>query len=457
MKMFCFLCVFIGKICKIWYTKIETNEGAGMVYLFFAGYIALFIISMVLYLPKLFQIFSAHKKPTKKIAKAKRKIALVIPARNESKIIGDLFDSIKKQTYDRDFFDVHVLVKDPNDPTIEMAEDIGAEVFVCTTQKCKGDVLHDFFEKLLQGDIKKYEAFAIVDADAVLTENYLEELNNALEYDCDVFQTRKLIKNFLGDKNSRSFISNSSALIYPIVDDMSNTFKSTKNLPLNLCGQGLMIRRKVIEEKNGWHYKSLTEDYELRMDSVLHNFKAMYYPYAALYTEEVVTYKENIKRKMRWLVGRAQCDNLYGDKIKEKLKGEKPSLLLKFDLYYYSVAIFVFLISTVLMAIFGVLLTAYLITLGNLQWIASLCLLVIIPLLMPYLLLWCFSLIAMIHYRDAFSKITLQEKIATLFYSPFNLFEFAPLYLRASIVAKRQFEWTQTERVEYDKQKTVEK
>lgn len=420
-----------------------------MVYIIFAVYIFLFIVSTVLYLPKLFQIFSSNKKTKRLIAKNKRKIGVVIPARNESKIIGDLFKSIQKQTYDKNYFDVFVLVKDHNDPTISMAKKIGANTFVCPTQKCKGDVLHDFFDKMLKENIKEYDAFVIIDADAVLTENYIEELNNALEHDCDIVQTRKLIKNFLGDKSSRSFISNSSALIYPIIDDLSNAFKSSKNLPLNLCGQGLMIRREVIEKKNGWHYKSLTEDYELKMDSLLHGFKAIYYPYAVIYTEEVLTYKENQKRKLRWLVGRAQCDNLYGEQIKNKLKKEKTSLLLKFDLYYYSVAIFLFLISTVIIFILGILLTSYYIVIGNLQWIASLFLITLLPFTMPYFLLWCFSLIAMINYRDAFSSITLQEKITTLFYSPLNLFDFAFLYIKANIKAKKGLEWSATKRVSY--------
>ena len=424
-----------------------------MVYICFAVYTFILLISAVLYLPKLLQIFSSHKKIKKIVSNSKRKIGIVVPARNESKIIGDLFESIKKQTYDKTFFDTFVLVKDHNDPTIVMAKDMGAKVFVCPSQKCKGDVLHDFFDNMLKENIKEYDAFVIVDADAVLTENYVEELNNALEYDCDIIQTRKLIKNFLGDKTTRSFICNSSALIYPIIDDLSNTFKSHKNLPLNLCGQGLMIRRQVIEKKKGWHYKSLTEDYELRMDSVLHNFKSIYYPYATLYTEEVLTYKENQKRKLRWLIGRAQCDNIYGSQIKDKLKEKKSSLLLKFDLYYYSIAIFLFLICSVLTVVWGSLLTAFYILNSNLQWIASLFLLILVPFTMPYFLLWCFSLIAMINYKDAFSNVTLQEKITTLFYSPFNLFEFVFLYIKANIKAKKGFEWSSTKRVDYKKLK----
>ena len=45
-------------------------------------------------------------------------------------------------------------------------------------------------------EFESYEAFVVVDADAVLAPDYMTELNNALEYDKDVYNTRKLIKNY---------------------------------------------------------------------------------------------------------------------------------------------------------------------------------------------------------------------------------------------------------------------
>ena len=77
----------------------------------------------------------------KRYAREKRRIALLIPARDESRVIGDLFDSILRQTYDRENFDVNVIVKRADDPTVEMAKKLGFSVFVVPDQTCKGAAL----------------------------------------------------------------------------------------------------------------------------------------------------------------------------------------------------------------------------------------------------------------------------------------------------------------------------
>ncbi|MDE5897281.1 MAG: glycosyltransferase, partial [Clostridia bacterium] len=247
-------------------------------YIFFAS------LSFLLYIPKLMQFCYAFKKPQHKKAKAARKIGLVVPALDESKVIGDLFDSIEKQNYAKEHFDVNVIVKDENDATVQMAKALGYNVFVVHDQTCKGEALDGYFKQLSPETFESYEAFVIVDADAVLAPDYVTELNNALEYEYDIFLTRKFIKNYLGDRKQRTIFSNCSALTYPILDTLGNNYRMEKGLPMNMCGQGMMVRRNVIEELGGWPYRTLTEDYELKLDSVLRGFKSMYYPYAFIYT-----------------------------------------------------------------------------------------------------------------------------------------------------------------------------
>ena len=130
-------------------------------YVFFA------ILSFVMYLPKIVQFCYAFKKPPHKKATGLRKIGLVIPALDESKVIGDLFDSIEKQDYDRAYFDVNVIVKDPTDPTVAMAKALGYNVFIVPNQTCKGEALDGCFKQIPQESFDGYAAFVIIDADAV--------------------------------------------------------------------------------------------------------------------------------------------------------------------------------------------------------------------------------------------------------------------------------------------------
>lgn len=184
---------------------------------FLIAYIVLTTVSFLAYIPRLIGFFYAFKKPRYTRAETKRRIGVIIPARNESKVIGDLFASIARQDYDRACFDVNVIVKDADDPTVAMAEAMGARVVTVPDQCCKGDALDGFFRALSKEEMAGYDAFVIVDADGVLSPNYLTELNNALENDYDIFLTRKYMKNCLGDRSKRTVFSNNSALTWAAI------------------------------------------------------------------------------------------------------------------------------------------------------------------------------------------------------------------------------------------------
>ncbi|MBD5131065.1 MAG: glycosyltransferase family 2 protein [Clostridiales bacterium] len=424
-----------------------------VVYSVLIAYGVIVLIAALLYIPKYAQICGTLKRPSRKVATAKRKISLVIPARNESKAIVDLFDSILTQDYDKDYFDINVIVKDENDPTIEMAKKINANYFVVPEQKCKGDALDGYFKSLSPEQMKSYDAFVIIDADAVLTPNYVTELNNALEYDRQIFVTRKYIKNYLHGKKCRSLTCNCAALVYPVLDEVGNMYRARKKIPLNYCGQGLMLRREVIEQLDGWPYRSLTEDYELKMDSLLRDFTSLYYPYAIIYTEEVVKHRDSYERRLRWVTGYSQCDKRYMKDVKAKIKNEKGSAALKFDFLHYKFPVFLFLMITVLTVLTGVGLAVFYALLDSEQlWHNALIYLVGLPSVLLYLVLFVYGLILMLSYLDALTALSGWEKFLTLLVMPFFLLEFVPLYVQSRFRAKKpQKDWRQSNRIDYSK------
>ncbi|MDE7213821.1 MAG: glycosyltransferase, partial [Anaeroplasmataceae bacterium] len=108
------------------------------------------------------------------------RFAIVIPARNEGKTILPLLDSILKQTYDKEFFDVYIVVKDPEDPTIKMIEEhpLAASIFIDEEQKTKGHALDYGMKEILKCE-KKYDGYFIIDADCILDSLFLCEMNRA--------------------------------------------------------------------------------------------------------------------------------------------------------------------------------------------------------------------------------------------------------------------------------------
>lgn len=385
-----------------------------------------------------------------RVAKQKRKLSLIIPARDESGVIGDLFNSIRKQTYPKEFFDVTVIVKDGDDPTVKMAEEYGINPLVVSEQKCKGDALDGYFKSLKEDGLEGYDAFVIVDADALLTPEYLEELNNALEYNCQIFLSRKLIKNFLGGRKQRSIYTKCSALTYAQIDDLANIYRTRKAIPVNMCGQGMMLRREAVKLMGGWKYRTLTEDYELKMDCFLKGFTSMYYPYAVLYTEEPLSRKDDYARRVRWLTGFSQCDRKYKKLIKRKAKAYGAVTEGEREYFYSLVPLIIFIVNTLIAMLAGVGLALFYALTKSGLWIESLLYLTLLPFGVVYVLLLIYSITCLFAMRDAFKTIPLAEKICTVLFAPFYLLEYFPIFINSRKKAKSEQAWQPVQRVSYE-------
>ncbi len=418
---------------------------------FLIAYIVIASLAALLYLPKLVTFRYAFKKPPRRKVTARRNISLVVAARNESKTIPPLLDSILKQNYDHDYFTLNVIVKDEHDPTIELVKAIGGNIFVVPEQTCKGDALDGYFKAIGEG-IKAFDAFVIVDADAVLSYDYVTRLNEALEYDSDIFITRKFNRNLYGGRNTHTIFSDCAALLWPILDDLGNSWRTQHNVPLNLCGQGMMIRRGVIEKIGGWPYRTLTEDYELRLDSFVKGFTSMYYPYAVIHTEEATSRDEDYYRRLRWLTGYAQCDKKYRAQIKAQAKKRGRLTMGELDYLYGYFPIVLFAVITVFTMLAGALLTAMYAVHLNPLWTQALSYLVALPFGVMYVLLELYSLLAYLSCKRMFDPLTKREKLGMMLFNPIYPLEFCPIYVRAVFYARngKAPAWRQTDRVDYE-------
>lgn len=278
------------------------------------------LIFFALYLPRIIGYVFAFI-PQKKLTNDKKnKFALVIPARNEGKTILPLLESINKQTYDRDYFDVYVIVKEKNDPVINYAKLVKATAYVDETQTCKGDCLNYGLKKILSDHPGVYDAFSIVDADCILDADYFTEMNNALSSGADVINSKKYIKNFyFGSKSDVTLAVRFNSLIWYFMDSLGNKFKSQFGITTMTITTGIVIKSHIIEKYNGWiHRNTLTEDMEFQRDCALNDYKTMYYTPAVIYVEESPTLSETNKRRSRWMDGLTHADFLFASRLLKK-------------------------------------------------------------------------------------------------------------------------------------------
>ena len=150
--------------------------------------IGLMCLSLVLMCVKIaahiYGLMPAVKLPE---AKTNHKFAILIPARNESHVINNLLQSLQKQEYPKDKYDIYVIVESADDPTNEICKQYeNTQVFVRPNLdiKRKGAALDQMLKYLLENNISKekgYEAYFVFDADNIVAPNFLFEMNKTFD------------------------------------------------------------------------------------------------------------------------------------------------------------------------------------------------------------------------------------------------------------------------------------
>lgn len=126
------------------------------------------IISIIFTLCYFYQfvyvLVGLFKKPKKFQASKKHRYAVVVSARNEGKVIGNLIESIKKQSYPTELTDIYVVADNCTDDTALVAQNAGATVYERNDKNRigKGYALNWLFNKIEKNHSdKKYEAYLV--------------------------------------------------------------------------------------------------------------------------------------------------------------------------------------------------------------------------------------------------------------------------------------------------------
>ena len=261
----------------------------------------------------LFAIFAFYRIPyfiigifwTRKFKSAskKHKYGIVIAARNEEKVIGNLLDSIKKQDYPHNKYDVFVVADNCTDNTAKIAKNNGAIVYerFDNDHRTKGYALEYLFDQIKKDyGIEKYEAYIIFDADNLLKENYLIKMNDAYDSGAKIITSYRNTKNY-----GENWIASTYGIHWMRSIRTLHRARSVLHLATNIQGTGFLISNEIV--KNGWHYTSLTEDRALTADAVAQGYEITYQNEAEFYDEQPTDLKTTLKQRLRWSRGHLEA------------------------------------------------------------------------------------------------------------------------------------------------------
>ena len=234
-----------------------------------------------------------------KPSKNKHKYGILIAARNEKYVIGNLLDSINKQDYPQDLLKVFVVADNCTDNTAEIARSKGA---ICyerfdNEHKTKGFAL-EFLLNQIEKDYGRmsFEGFFIFDADNLLKSNYISKMNDAFD------SREKIITSYRNTKNfDENWVASTYALHWLRSIRTSHRARSVLRLATNIQGTGFLFSSEIV--KDGWHYTSLTEDRALTADAVAQGYMISYQDEAEFFDEQPTKLKIALRQRLRWSKG----------------------------------------------------------------------------------------------------------------------------------------------------------
>lgn len=229
----------------------------------------------------------------------KGKFAILIPARDESRVIEELLNSILNQTRKIDSDDVYVIVEEESDKTVEIVKNKNMNIVFRhdLSKKRKGYALDDAIKEILEQK-KHYDAYFIFDADNVLDKDYIKNMEEAYEDGYDIGIGYRNTKN-----GNDSVIAAASSLTFSMINTLGNEHKTKCNNTLTISGTGFYIKGDIIEKLSGYPFNSLTEDYELTLYATLNDLTTTYVKNAIFFDEQPVKYNITINQRTRWIKG----------------------------------------------------------------------------------------------------------------------------------------------------------
>ena len=281
------------------------------------------------------------------IVNKNHKFLAIIPAHNEEAVVGNLIESLQKQNYPKNKYDIIVIADNCTDKTKEVAESYGVKIFERheedPAKRTKGDALRLLLNTLLSDPKMDYDAFCVFDADNIVDPNFISAMNKHLCQGEEVVQGYRDIKN-----PTDSWIASGYAIFYWTMNRFYHLARYNAGLSPLINGTGFMVKFDAIRP-TGWNANTLTEDIEFSLKRIIQGKKLGWATDAVVYDEQPVKFKPSWSQRSRWTIGHIQCLFEYTKPLAKAASSNKT--LMNFDGLLYMLGSIPMFVITILLLV----------------------------------------------------------------------------------------------------------
>lgn len=235
--------------------------------------------------------------------------AVLICARNEAAVIGDLLDSIRAQTYPDSLVQTFVMADNCTDDTASIASAHGACVYSRSskTQIGKGYALNALLEHLEEDYPRGFDGYFVFDADNLLERDYIERMHETFSQGYEIVTSYRNSKNY-----ADNWISAGYALWFLRESQYLNRARMKLGTSCAVSGTGFLFSREILLQSGLWPFHLLTEDIEFTVHQVLRGVRIGYCEQAVLYDEQPTDFRQSWRQRTRWTKGFLQVFGKFG-------------------------------------------------------------------------------------------------------------------------------------------------
>lgn len=357
------------------------------------------------------------------------RIAILIPARDESRVIEGLLRSIQRQSYTVQAEDVYVILETNDDPSRAIAEQYGNSVILRKdlSKQRKGYALNEAVREIL-GDGRHYDLYFVFDADNILAKDYLEQMLKSYQRGYEMAIGYRAAKNA-----NDNVISAVSSLTFSMINVLGNHKRRRLGANVIFSGTGCYVSGALVEKWGGWPFHSLTEDYEMSLYAMVKNISTDYNEEAVFYDEQPVEYAETVAQRTRWIKGYFAARKLYLPRMRELLRKERPENIGSLIRELIGVKpIIVMLIGAILLVIDGLIVRPVNVQINWLWLAAGVVILIYVVLLM----------LTVVMLRRERHKLRRGLELGTILFNPIYLLTYVWCALKALFT--KDVKWQKT-------------